>query len=523
MKNKLLLFFCSLFTLPAFAQIPEDVLKYSWITPGGTARNLAIGGAMGSLGGDITAIFTNPAGLGFYKTSELVISPGLSGLRNKSNFRGDVTSVNKSAFNLGTTGFVFGFNDRGSKWASKAFSIAVTRTANFNSHLTYEGKNNFSSYGEAFAIEAANSGKNLADLLNDPNVSLQTRMAVYSYLVDTLSIPGHAGQDLISMALRANLKKGAGYLVNQRNNIETKGGVTELAFGFAANMDDALYVGGSLGVPIVNYEKRSTFRETDATGNNNNDFDYSELQETTTTKGVGFNLKLGIIVKPAESFRLGLAIHSPTLYGLKDTYEATMTTNTENYPPSPGSVTVTSANTFTNGVPAQYKYDLVNPWRVMVSGSYVLHEVEDVKQQKGFLTADIEYVNYKSNHLSGAEDEMGNSSGDYSGVNEAIKSYYKSAFNFRVGGELKFTTIMARLGFAYYGNPYKDKSELKGRKMMISGGLGYRNKGIFIDLTGVMGLNRDVHFPYRLDDKANTFAAIKQNATNVALTFGFKF
>ena len=45
------------------AQAPEDALRYSFYPQGGTARNMAIGGAMGSLGGDINATFVNPAGL----------------------------------------------------------------------------------------------------------------------------------------------------------------------------------------------------------------------------------------------------------------------------------------------------------------------------------------------------------------------------------------------------------------------------------------------------------------------------
>lgn len=39
-----------LFTGSAVAQVPEDVLRYSFYPQNGTARNLAIGGAMGSLG-----------------------------------------------------------------------------------------------------------------------------------------------------------------------------------------------------------------------------------------------------------------------------------------------------------------------------------------------------------------------------------------------------------------------------------------------------------------------------------------
>jgi hypothetical protein len=81
---------------------------------------------------------------------------------------------------------------------------------------------------------------------------------------------------------------------------------------------------------------------------------------------------------------------------------------------------------------------------------------------------------------------------------------------------------MARAGFAYYGNPYQD-SELKGRKMFISGGFGYRNKGMFVDISYVQRLNKDVNFPYRVSyPRANTYAILKDNGGNILLTLGFK-
>ncbi|MEP7165487.1 MAG: aromatic hydrocarbon degradation protein, partial [Ferruginibacter sp.] len=94
--------------------------------------------------------------------------------------------------------------------------------------------------------------------------------------------------------------------------------------------------------------------------------------------------------------------------------------------------------------------------------------------------------------------------------------------NFRIGGELKFNIIMARLGFAYYSNPYKEAA-LKSSQMLLSGGLGYRNKGFFVDLTYVQRVKKDVNFPYRLEDRANTFANVEQRQGNVVATIGFKF
>lgn len=520
MKSILLIVLVLSCSCSSFAQvIPEDALKYSWFGPNGTARAQAIGGAIGALGGDISSNFVNPAGLAFYKTRDFVISPGFSFIKNNSSFRGDTKADNKSFFNLGTSGVVFGANNNGSRWNGSAFSIAVSRTANFNNRISYSGQNNFSSYGEEFAAAAAFSGAAPDNSFFDADLAPAVKLAFYTYLIDTLTLPGNNGADFVSLALWKNLKSNAPYRVSQQNTIETKGGITEIAVSFAATQMDKLYLGGSLGIPIVNYEKNSVFTETDITGDANNNFASSTLTEKRTSQGIGLNLKLGAIYKAAQNLRLGLAIHTPTLYGLKDTYYGTMTTNTENYV-NTGNSTITASTDKELNLAPEYKYDLTSPWRFMLSGAYVLNSVEDVKQQKGFLTADIEYVTYKSSRYKTAEDISNDSY--YKGVNQGIGYYYKNAFNFRVGGEVKLTTFMARLGFAYYMDPYKD-SELKGNKMYMSGGLGYRNKGFFLDLTYVHSLTNDVNFPYRLPDKANTFALVKGTGGNVAMTAGFKF
>ena len=93
----------------------------------------------------------------------------------------------------------------------------------------------------------------------------------------------------------------------------------------------------------------------------------------------------------------------------------------------------------------------------------------------------------------------------------------------KLGGELKFNTVMGRLGFAYYGSPYAD-AQLQASRMNISGGIGYRNQGYFIDLTYVHSMQKDVNFPYRVDyPRYNTFAVLRETRSNVLLTVGVKF
>ena len=495
-----------------FAQIPEDAIRLSWTTPSGTARHQAIGGAMGSLGGEITSSFINPAGLGFYKTGEIVFTPGLSLLKSKSNFRGTDASTDLTArFNFGTSGVVWGHTNRYSKWTSNAFSFAVNRTANFNNTNFYNGENDASSFSEEFATEFSNSGLSIDDVRNS-NLSLGTKMAVYTYLIDTATLNGQ-----LQVVGRPE------YLANRKQEqfTKSKGGVTELTFGGAANMEDKLYIGASLGVPILNYSRERRFVESDPANDTTNEFGFSRFEENYSVTGLGLNAKLGVIFKPADYVRVGFAVHTPTLYGLKDKYGGKMVTDVERLfgPNDKGVDSITSDYYFGNPTES-FKYDLVSPWKFLISASYVLHETEDVTRQKGFITADVEYVTHKGSKFSSAEENVDDSY--YKGVNAAIKEVYKNAFNFRIGGELKFKTIMTRLGFALYSNPYKE-SALEGRKMNLSGGLGYRNKGIFVDLTYVHSLNKDANLPYRLSDKPNTFAEINDSNGNILLTVGFKF
>jgi len=503
------------------AQVPEDALRISWTTPSGTARSQAIGGALGSMGGDITSTFVNPAGLGFYKTGEFVLSPGLSFLNEKSKYLGaNSNAASMTKFNLGTSGIVWSQpNYRNPMWKGTTGSFAINRTANFNGRTYYKGENNFSSFSEAFAEEFAKSNQPIDVPLYSAPLTFGTKLANYTYLIDTTTTSN--GVEIVGLPERNALLNNTTAKLIQENDIQTKGGITELAFGYASNYNDKIYIGGSIGVPIMNYRRTAIFTERDNSGSTTNNFKYATYQEDYKSQGVGVNVRLGIIAKPAPNVRTGLSISSPTVYGLTEKTTGRMETDLEGYAGS-GTRVANADSIYTKSGAAipEYKYDLVTPWKFLVSGSYIFNEVEDVTKQGGFITADVEYVSYGSSKVHSANDQ--NDGAYYQSVNAAIKQSYKSVFNFKVGGELKFNTLMTRLGFAYYGRPYDDAA-LKAHKMNVSGGLGYRNNGIFIDLTYVQSLNKDVNFPYRLSDKANTYAELRNNSSNVILTFGIKF
>ena len=156
--------------------------------------------------------------------------------------------------------------------------------------------------------------------------------------------------------------------------------------------EDRLYLGGSIGIPFVSYNRTTTFRESDPTTDTTNHFDFFEHNDYLNTTGVGVNLKLGFIYKPKEYIRLGFAVHTPTYYLLTDKETADLTTNSENYT-SQHTITVNSS-TFTDNQEGKVTYTATTPLKLIASGSYVFREVKDTRKQRGFITADIEYVGY---------------------------------------------------------------------------------------------------------------------------------
>jgi len=508
MKAIFLILFFSLAISFSYAQEPADALRYSYLTqPGGTARNQAIGGAGGSLGGEFTSLFINPAGLGFYKTGDFVVTPSFSMKNANANYLGNPESATNNSFNIGATGFVLSSPSQ-NNGSVKNFSIGfgVNRVADFNNHVYYKGKNSSSSFSEKYLEVLAD------DKVSDPNAAANNypdgaSLAFNTYLINPVY---NADSVVTGYSTLANPATG----LTQENTINTTGGITDASIGAGLNLKDKWYFGGSLSFPFLRYDRNASYKETDASGNANNDFNYFEANETLTTKGIGVNGKFGVIYKPTEQARIGLAIHTPTWYQLTDDYTIEVLTDLE------ASGTWHQSNTdFSDGQPLQTKYNLTTPMRLILSGSYLFAvNPEDVQNQHGFITADVEYVNYKGMSFKDVNNDE-DAASYFSSLNKTMDNLYKNAFNARLGGEIKFNTFMVRLGGAYYGNPYQNETS---SVMKASGGIGYRNRGFFMDLTYVYSMAKDIHYPYLLEDKPNVPAFLKNNAGNIVATIGFK-
>lgn len=503
MKKFLFLVFMGATTL-VNAQTPEDALRLSWLTPNGTPRSNALGGAMGSLGGDLSATSINPAGLGFYKSNEFYISTNYNSNNNQFNYFGNKSSIDNNKMNLGIVGMVFADANRKSKYKNSNFSISFTKLADYNNSYSFRGQNSYSSYLEKFADQLYYDGASLKQA--EQNYIYGSSLAYQSKLVLPVLDANKNVTDYQAI-VKGN--------VNQFYDATTTGSYNEMSFTWANNVEDKLYLGGSIVMPMINYSNSLNYTES-YSNNNDGIFDF---YENYSSKGFGIGAKLGLIYKPEAFFRLGLTVHTPQLISFSDAVSASMYSNAY-----PGGISSGNLrNEFSNNYyPTYSNYNVTTPTKAILSGSYFFASPSKPTQPLGFISADLEFVNY-SNTKYYTLDNDASVVNYYHDLNNLIKDNYKNAINFKIGSELKLSKAwLARAGAAYYGSPYKDNG-ISAATMSISGGLGYRMGNHFIDFTIINISAKDAIFPYRLIDKDNYYAEQKSNRMIFSIGYGIKF
>ena len=80
-----------------FAQSAIDAYRFSQPDLRGTARFMGMGGAFGALGGDLSTLSQNPAGIGVYRSNEPLQSKGLSVASATSASSSATVSASESA------------------------------------------------------------------------------------------------------------------------------------------------------------------------------------------------------------------------------------------------------------------------------------------------------------------------------------------------------------------------------------------------------------------------------------------
>ncbi|MEI6408712.1 MAG: hypothetical protein WCR52_04980 [Bacteroidota bacterium] len=494
MKRFFLPILLILSTAPLFAQYASDALRYSNIQQGGSARFLGSGGAFTALGAEFASLSQNPAGLAMFRTSELVLTPSLRFSKADATLAGNSVSNrdSKSSFGFDNFGMVFNTTPSSSKWKTFNVGIGMNRLSGFQQSVYYEGDANGTimngMYNEASGI--LNSTGNIDDLVAqlDPYYS---RMA---YDAQAFFVDGNGKYSY-------DFAQNPAALVKRNQQVSTYGRMNEMVLSFAGNYDEKLMVGATIGVPFVNYRLESDYNESDPSGFVDG-FENLKYTDYLRTEGIGINGKFGLIYKVSQAFRLGASFHTPTLFGLTDTYS-----NTFEYTYSDKDGNHTASAQSPEG---KTDYRLTTSWRAMGGAAVVIKKI-------GFLSADVEVVDYSANSFNLTANSASVDNKQYqSQLNRDIQKNYKQAVNLRFGGELALDQFRLRGGLDLYGKPEQGQD---GFNPAYSGGLGIRTESFYIDLGYRRYTGKGSVSAYDGAPVANTNVA----KSEVLLTLGFKF
>lgn len=508
MKSKYLLLVIATvaITKQGFAQYQQDALRYSTFTTGATARIRAVGNAGTAVGGDLSSVGGNPAGIGFFTKSELSLTPEFDGSKVNSTYFNNPMSNSKSNLNLNNAAFVIYSKlntpkgaDKTKGWLSLNFGFAYDRTNNYYENFSYSGKNNNNSINDYYA-EDANSQvtPSTAATANLSSNSLG-QWGYNEYLIDKYTVGS-------GVLYKSNALAG----VNQLNNTVRTGGESEVNFSMGANYSNMLYFGVSLGISTLRYNNNSSFTETgtasvyQSTSNTFVNQPYSNVySQYQDTKGTGVNAKFGVIFKPVNAVRLGLLITTPTHFAIDDSYSEGMATRIAASGTSP------AINAKDGPASYPFSYTLNTPAKIAGGISVFVGKL-------GFITADAEYQDFSTMSVHG----------DYAGQttdNNNIKTLYQSAVNLRAGAEARVTSnFFLRGGYGVQGNPEKyNGSDIK----TTSGGIGYRSGVYYVDATYTHMSSNDTIYPYELANAGTISpgAALSRTKNNVYLTVGMRF
>lgn len=539
MKKSLLIIAALGVAASASAQSALDGYHLSGQSIYGTARFMGMGGAFGALGGDMTTLSFNPAGIGVYRSSEIGATVNFDIQGTSLDFGNGKTSESHLNFLMNNGGYI----------GSAVMPNSTLRT--FNWGFTYNRRANFNRRYKGTAANITNSMSNfMAGIANDYNLTEDDFGGKYPYetssapWIDILAYdswliaPINYGDYTNWYGLYGDGTTGSSSIA-----VEETGGIDEYNLALGGNFVDKFYWGMDFGIMDVNFTRRSLYGESLQNAYvlepNNDKFTmtdaYWNLYNYYSVSGTGFNYKLGFIYKPIQELRIGFAFHTPTWYSLDEYYYAS---TKYDYPQSQ----IRSGSQETNeGYDGYNEYNLRTPWRFIFSAAGVI-------ENKLIISADVDFTDNQYIHLSSPYyngNYVNSNYGDpFYTTNQQVKDYYKSSVTFRAGLEYRITPAFSvRAGYAHISDPVREKAKNNEETIVTAGtdpsyrfdnttdyvtcGLGYRYKHFYIDAAYVYRhQSADWHsFSPDPADRLNSGAQAKMTDINnqIVVSMGFKF
>lgn len=421
-------------------------------TSGMAARGFA------GLGGH-SALYSNPAGLGYVDASELIVTLRVLSSDDNSIFGGD---INEAVDQFRSDGFTLGrANSREDKLllgdlaylydvpvgrGKLVAALGISRVRDFSSRLEFVGENSETTISSSFLPfdnEYSVDDNGNLDILDDLPFNAFTA-GFFEYFVDLYEMEEYPFLEAVK----------PGTIIEQSGEINGSGGVYELSGGVAWQASPILMVGLSMNVALGSYDYDYQLIETDIFNQNttndynviNDDgsilegFDQLSYGQTLETGMAGFNMRAGVSADLNRVLRLGLSVETPTWTAIEETYSEQFYTLFD----KGGSISVSHSGS------GFFEYSTRSPWRF---GAGARLQFDQTPIGDLLLTGEAELVDWTLLKLSTRED--GNVFGD---VNTAIENDFDLALNYALGAELEINRAIVRFGIGVRPSPYKKRA-----------------------------------------------------------------
>lgn len=539
-------------TLPGavMAQSAVDAMSLSQGGLRGTARYMSMAGAFTALGGDMSTLNQNPGGIGIYRSSEISLSGDLEFSSIKSEADGFTDTENKTRFTANNFGYIGAIRLGNETMPFFNWGVSYSRVASFN--RSYGGRltdNLQTSYTNLVADYTSADGWTNGDLAETKGYNpFQESWAPWSsilfynaYAINPTAPGANTYAGLYNYD--ATAPGSAQYFINE------KGHVDEYTITFGGNIFNTVYWGLGLGITDIDFKQAAYYQESFGQGANVPDWDAASYTSGSARWrmsnwkhmwGTGYNVKFGLIFKPVNEFRLGLAVHSPTWCSLNYDGQATVgyDYNSPSYPEGEKNPSDTYTSEFDS-----FSWQMNSPWRLMVGAAGVIGG-------RGIISADYEYRAFGSMKV---QDQYGNY---YKDVNDDVSTYYQNTNIFRIGAEYRVTPMFSvRAGYSYESSPVKkevldptgsqatyiytagpDDTEtqpsytLDRETQYITLGLGYRYKAFSADLAYIHRTRKSDYHAFTDYNENSTgllvqspMAKLTDNNNQVVLTLSYRF
>ena len=501
----------------------------------GTARFMSMGGAFTALGGDLTTLGQNPAGIGVYRYSEVGATLDINFQSVTANTPGSSLNSTQTKAYCNNVGYIGAVNLHNSVMPFFQWGATYGRKASFDRVYSGDITSLNTSLTNYVAGFTGAEGWTPADLNGyqsgyDPFQStLAPWTSILMYNAYGINPSSDSSTDYRGLY---NGTPGTGSF-----DVVEKGYVDEYNINFGGNIMNMVYWGIGFGIEDIDYTNSTyyseSFNKACISGSNGQGFDTGAaslgLQSWKHLYGTGWNFKVGVIVKPINEFRIGVAVHTPTYYNLN--YQGWAQTQFD----YSNGINGYYPNTSTYGTSDDYfTWKYRTPWRLMVGAAGVIG-------QKGIISVDYEYRPYDKMQV---KDYNGNS---YTDVVGDIATYYKAQNILRLGAEYRLTPNWSlRAGYSYMSSPVTtetrdgyqaiytsgpDDTETQpsysfdGDTQFVTAGIGFHIGAFYADAAYVWRHATSSWHAFTPNDytAAGPEASITDNQSNIVLSVGFKF